>query len=203
MSIEITGTLGIEAPAIVEVPATRRARIVSGSVLIVVGVLCALAFGLGSKAGHNAHFRLSPVGAKYKMPNLVVPARIFALCVGVAIAAAGFWRISRDFSRRAMKWVIALSIVAVVFAFLCWSVTGPTATPLDLFGPGGLIGQTIFFAVPLILGALAGVMCERSGVINVAIEGQMLAGAFAGALVTSPPSDSRSLSMRRTTENCE
>jgi ABC-type uncharacterized transport system permease subunit len=182
VSVETTDTLGIEAPATVEVPATRRARIVSGSLLIVVGVLCALAFGLGSKAGHNAHFRLSPVGAKYKLPNLVVPARVFAICVGVAVAAAGFWRISRNFSRRAMKWVVALSIVAVLFAFLCWSVTGPSATPLDLFGPGGLIGQTIFFAVPLILGALAGVMCERSGVINVAIEGQMLVGAFAGAM---------------------
>ena len=40
-------------------------------------------------------------------------------------------------------------------------------------------------AIPFILGALAGIVCERSGVINVAIEGQMLVGAFAGALVAS------------------
>ena len=50
---------------------------------------------------------------------------------------------------------------------------------LDLLG---LLQQSIFLAIPLILGALAGVLCERSGVINVAIEGQMLAGAWAGAL---------------------
>ncbi len=182
MSVDIPNSLEITAPAIVEVPASRRARVVSGATLIVVGVLCAVAFGLGSKTGHNARFRLSPPDANVTMPNLVVPARIFALVVGIAIAAAGFWRIKRDFSKRAMKWVIALAIVFVVFAFLCWSLTSKSATPLDLFGAGGLLGETIFLAVPLILGALAGVMCERSGVINVAIEGQMLVGAFAGAM---------------------
>jgi len=49
----------------------------------------------------------------------------------------------------------------------------------------GTLTSTIQLAVPLILGALCGVMCERSAVINVAIEGQMLAGAWASALVGS------------------
>jgi ABC-type uncharacterized transport system permease subunit len=173
-------SLEIESLETVEVPATRRARIVSGSVLIVVGVFCILAFGLGSHAGYDAAFRLSPTGAKWTLPNLVVPARTFSIIVGALVAAAGCWRIARDFSHRAMKWVIAISIVGVVFCFLCWSVTGTKGTKFDLIG---LLTQTIFLAVPLILGALAGVVCERSGVINVAIEGQMLAGAFAGAMM--------------------
>ena len=182
VSVDTTGSLEITAPEIVEVPASRRQRVVSGSVLIVVGVLCAVAFGLGSKAGHMSSFRLSPQGAKVTLPNLVVPARVFALVVGIAVAAAGFWRISKGYSKRVMKWVVALTIVFVVFSFLCWSVTGKSSPTLDLFGSGGLFGETVIIAVPLILGALAGVVCERSGVINVAIEGQMLVGAFAGAM---------------------
>jgi ABC-type uncharacterized transport system permease subunit len=44
---------------------------------------------------------------------------------------------------------------------------------------------TVAIATPLILGALAGVMCERSGVINIAIEGQFLVGAFLAAVFAS------------------
>jgi simple sugar transport system permease protein len=49
----------------------------------------------------------------------------------------------------------------------------------------GLLQNSIALSVPLVLGALAGVMCERSGVSIVAIEGPMLAGAGAAALVGS------------------
>jgi simple sugar transport system permease protein len=47
----------------------------------------------------------------------------------------------------------------------------------------------VVLAAPLILGAMAGVLCERTGVINVAIEGQMLVGAFAGAFGASVASN--------------
>jgi ABC-type uncharacterized transport system permease subunit len=170
------------APKVVELPPSRRARLVSGSVLIVVGLVCALALGLGSKAGYNARFQLSSSGARVTIPVISVPARITAIVLGVVIVVLGVWRIARGFSRRAMRRVIAFAIVAAVFAFLCWSLTGTKDNTLDLLG---LLQNAVFLAIPLILGALAGVLCERSGVINVAIEGQMLTGAFAGALVAT------------------
>src|SRR4029077_1463681 len=49
----------------------------------------------------------------------------------------------------------------------------------------GMLQGTLVRATPLTLGAFSGLLCERAGVINVAIEGQMLVGAFSAALVAS------------------
>ena len=48
-----------------------------------------------------------------------------------------------------------------------------------------LIQQTLIFAVPLMIVALAGVFSERSGIINLALEGLMIFGAFIGVMFFS------------------
>jgi len=45
-----------------------------------------------------------------------------------------------------------------------------------------LIQQTMFFSIPLLIVALGGMFSERSGVINIALEGIMITGAFTGIL---------------------
>jgi simple sugar transport system permease protein len=84
-----------------------------------------------------------------------------------------------------MRWVLVGTIVLFVLAFLCWAATGNPNTPQNPIDLTGLVQQSIVSAIPLILGALCGIICERSGVINIAIEGQMLVGAFAGAMFAS------------------
>ena len=71
-------------------------------------------------------------------------------------------------------------LLCFVLSLLCWADAG--AIPLNVI----IIMQgTLTASIPLILGALAGCLCERSGVINIAIEGQLLFGAFAAAIVAS------------------
>jgi simple sugar transport system permease protein len=167
---------------VVEVPVSRRRRIGTGIVLAVVGLFCVLAFGLGSHAGYDATFGLSSIGAAHNLPDVVLPARVTAILLGALVLVLAGWQLGRGFSRRQLRWVLGVTIFCFVMAFLCWAMTGTKGTTIDFLG---LLQNTIFTATPLILGALAGIMCERSGVINVAIEGQMLAGAFTGALAAT------------------
>jgi len=48
-----------------------------------------------------------------------------------------------------------------------------------------MLESTLVRAVPIALGALAGVLCERVGVVNIGIEGMLLVGAFTGAIIGS------------------
>lgn len=66
-----------------------------------------------------------------------------------------------------------------ILAFLCWSAAGK-------FIPfTGLLQGAIMLSVPLIFGSMSGLLCEKSGVINIAIEGQLLFAAFVSAVVAS------------------
>jgi ABC-type uncharacterized transport system permease subunit len=71
--------------------------------------------------------------------------------------------------------------LAVVLGFLTWAAAGR-----DLpFPVSNQFAGTLSLATPLVFGALCGVLCERAGVVNVSIEGQFLAAAFAAAVVGS------------------
>lgn len=66
-----------------------------------------------------------------------------------------------------------------VMSFLCWAASGK-------FIPfTGLLQGSLMLSIPLIFGSMSGLLCEKSGVINIAIEGQLLAAAFVSGIVAS------------------
>ena len=164
----------------VERPLSHRARLISGVSIVAAGLVCFFIWGLAADS-RDAVFSLSE-GARIHLPNITVSPVAAGAVLGSLIVILGLWQIARGFAPSRMNRVLGVVIVCFVIAFLCWSASANTGQPVSLLG---LLQSTVFLAVPLILGALSGILCERTGVINIAIEGQFLVGAFAASLATS------------------
>ena len=164
----------------------RRRRMIVGWSIVVVGLICVFVWGLGCDGG-DAAFGLSETGEKITIPTVRFPAIGASILLGLVICALGAYHVIRGFSRRTTSWVLAGVAALFVISFLCWADSGSHGSnPIDVVG---VLQQTVFLAVPLVMGAMSGVLCERTGVINVSIEGQMLVGAFAGAFGASVTSN--------------
>jgi simple sugar transport system permease protein len=109
------------------------------------------------------------------------PLMIAALVVIlVALALAAVNKVPRGALGLLVFVLVALAFFA---AFVIWSFTDQEGTfQRTFFNP---LPEAIRTATPIILGALAGVMCERAGVINIAIEGQFILGAFFASVGSS------------------
>ena len=106
-----------------------------------------------------------------------MPARTTGITVGVVVIFLGGLQLARGFRRRGA--ITTIVVVLVAFAFLAWATRGAD------FSLSGMLQTTLQRATPLALGAMAGVLCERAGIVNIAIEGMMLFAAFGGAVAGS------------------
>jgi general nucleoside transport system permease protein len=155
----------------------RRNRRFGAFSLLLAAVMGA-AFATAAR-GATATFVLNDArGQLFFLPDLrlpVVPTVILLTALVVGIAAR---QLTKGFGD---KTVVIVGVVAGLFvlAFLTWAAAG---AQLSLVG---LLRGSIRSATPIAFGALCGVLCERAGVINIAIEGQFLAAAFTAAVVAS------------------
>ena len=164
------------AMAIGDVRAQRLPRhVVSGGVTILVGLLSLWKFGFDDRAGHKAVFAFS---LSDHPATLTVSARPLVIIACVVILLAGLLRLSQLVAAR---WCIALAVLGLLVAFVTWAVAG-NSLGINVVS---LLQGSVFLALPYTFGALAGVIGERSGVVNVAIEGQLLLGAFVAAVVAT------------------
>ncbi len=151
-----------------------------GIVFLGVGAVIFAWFGLGTSSGTQTRFGLNPArGATFfSLPDIVVPSRTTLVAIAVVCAFVGGYQLAKGFGRR-LNLALALVAFLLVFAFLTWAGEDGSLSLV------GMLQSTVLRSVPIAFAALSGVMCERSGVINIGIEGMLLSGAFAGALVGS------------------
>lgn len=155
----------------------RRATII-GWVLLVLGAVVFGVFALGAPADEAATFGLSLPTDRFKGLEWTFNARTVNLVIAVVLVALGADRLRRT----RLSWtnrVLAVGLALFVVAFLAWAAAGSS------FSMVGMLRSTVIAAVVITLGALTGLMCERSGIINIGIEGQLLTAAFVAVILSS------------------
>ena len=166
---------------VVRAPVTISRRYLAAGTFIALGLLDILVFGVFAHRG-DAIFALSLPGATPHVPSIRVPGAATCYVLGVISIGLGVLRGVRDVSPRVKRITIAAVLVCFLVSLLSWADAGNSVGSLQVID---LLQGTLIGSIPLILGALSGCLCERSGVINIAIEGQFLFGAFTAAAVAS------------------
>lgn len=164
----------------VRAPLALNRRMLAPATFILLGLVDILLFGGFAHHG-DAVFAFSLAFAKVTVPNLHVPAAQTAYALGAASIALGVLRAVVDVGPVARRLSIAAVLIFFVIALLCWAYAAQ-AIPFNVINQ---FQGTLADSIPLIMGALAGCVSERSGVINIAIEGQLLIGAFAAGVAAS------------------
>jgi simple sugar transport system permease protein len=125
-------------------------------------------------------FQISGVREVVQLPSIDVHSGFLGIISGVILLSITGY--SALLVRRNIKVPIGMSLLfggVALVALLGWLAAGESV-PVSF-----ILGSALVLAVPIILGAMAGVMSERVGVVNIAIEGQLLTGAFMAAVVST------------------
>jgi simple sugar transport system permease protein len=158
-------------------PERRRKRgIITMAVLALFGFTV---FGLLPKEGLPVTYSFVLGNEWIFVKEWIVNSKTGAIGFSIASILAVLLATLQFRARKTSRFASGLFAATFLMSFLCWAAAGK-------FIPfTGLLQGALLLSVPLIFGAMAGVLSERSGVINIAIEGQLLAGAFMSGVIAS------------------
>ena len=144
-----------------------------------IGALVLVFFGILGREGETV-FEISRRVDVIQLPAIPVGSSALGWVAGILLLAIAGYSLSFALkNRKTPLWVSVIYGAIGVVALLGWLAAG-NSVPLTF-----IIGTALVLAVPIMLGAMGGLMCERVGVTNIAIEAQLLTGAFMAAVVSS------------------
>jgi general nucleoside transport system permease protein len=172
-----TSTHAIQHRRIYEISPTRK--IVMGIVEILIAILIFFVFAREIPKETMTTFVMTPGGITLgKLGNWIIPTKLTLLILTFIALGLGIYQVIRGFGK-ATNSVVGLTALILIFSFLTWQASGKS---LNL---AGMLSSAVLLSVPITLGAFSGVLCERAGVVNIAIEGMMLMASMMGALIGS------------------
>jgi len=158
--------------------ASQTRRRVTGIVFLGFAALIWLVFTRDIDAEMTTTMRLYPGGSTVIVEDWLFNTRDALYILAFACTVLGGYQLARGFGKRTG---LVLSLIGgiFVFAFLSWAAAG------GMLNLAGMLRIMLIRSVPLTLGAMSGILCERAGVVNIAIEGMMLTAAMIGTIVGS------------------
>jgi len=153
-----------------------RRRLKAAAVLLVVCGTIMLAWVVALNVGLN--------DASGNLKTLTIPVSATAWIIGGLSLLAGVLLIVYRPSKAAYP-VFFVAVSLFLLVFLVWMARGSNVGNVGALTLTDIFGATFLSATPLIFGSISGLICERSGVVNIAIEGQFMLGALGAAMVTS------------------
>jgi len=149
--------------------------------IALIVLLAAASFIIPNVQGEQLEVRVATGTDLFPIPNLIIPSQGFATVMFILMLAMTTLSVYLTFVRNQKTPLVAVIAFGfgLVMIVLTWLFSGAE------MGITTLLAGSLALAVPLIFGSLSGALSERVGIINIAIEGQLLAGAFTSALVAS------------------
>lgn len=154
-----------------------RSRAVWGILLIVVGLIVLFLFAFGSEAGQMTKFGLTPGqnSQALPIPDLIVPSQPTIYILAFVLVFFGAFQLARGVKSNSL--LITILVFCLLASFLVWAARDKS------FSLIGMLSSSQVRATPIALAALCGVVSERAGVTNIAIEGIMLICAQSAVIV--------------------